>query len=156
MKSFNVPMLVTGGGGYTKSNVARCWALETAVLTDTPISDDLPNCAYYEYFSPEYKLHTLTEASYRDVIENVNTLAYVDNIKREVLQNLSHLDAAPSVQMHYVPPDSILPEYEDDEDDNPDIRLCQYAKDHMIIKEEQPFDAGGRYPSRGGARIGTG
>jgi hypothetical protein len=24
MKSFNVPMLVTGGGGYTKHNVARC------------------------------------------------------------------------------------------------------------------------------------
>lgn len=23
MKSFNVPMLVTGGGGYTKHNVAR-------------------------------------------------------------------------------------------------------------------------------------
>jgi hypothetical protein len=33
MKEFGVPMLVTGGGGYTKHNVARCWAYETAVLT---------------------------------------------------------------------------------------------------------------------------
>lgn len=30
---------VTGGGGYTKENVARCWALETGVLLDT----ELPN-----------------------------------------------------------------------------------------------------------------
>lgn len=30
---------MTGGGGYTKENVARCWALETGVLLDT----DLPN-----------------------------------------------------------------------------------------------------------------
>jgi acetoin utilization deacetylase AcuC-like enzyme len=33
MKEYGVPMLVTGGGGYTKHNVARCWAYETAVLT---------------------------------------------------------------------------------------------------------------------------
>lgn len=30
---------VTGGGGYTKENVARCWAVETGVLLDT----ELPN-----------------------------------------------------------------------------------------------------------------
>ena len=29
MKSFNVPMLVLGGGGYKINNVARCWAYET-------------------------------------------------------------------------------------------------------------------------------
>jgi len=30
---------VTGGGGYTKENVARCWTVETGVLVDT----ELPN-----------------------------------------------------------------------------------------------------------------
>jgi histone deacetylase 1/2 len=30
MKAFNVPMLVTGGGGYTKHNVARCVEAESA------------------------------------------------------------------------------------------------------------------------------
>ncbi|CAI0398231.1 unnamed protein product, partial [Linum tenue] len=30
---------VTGGGGYTKENVARCWTVETGVLLDT----ELPN-----------------------------------------------------------------------------------------------------------------
>lgn len=30
---------VTGGGGYTKENVARCWAVETGVLLES----ELPN-----------------------------------------------------------------------------------------------------------------
>jgi hypothetical protein len=34
MKTFKVPLLVTGGGGYTKSNVARCWTYETAALLE--------------------------------------------------------------------------------------------------------------------------
>jgi hypothetical protein len=32
MRSFGVPLLVLGGGGYRIKNVARCWAYETAVL----------------------------------------------------------------------------------------------------------------------------
>ena len=31
VKSWNLPLLVLGGGGYTIKNVARCWAYETAV-----------------------------------------------------------------------------------------------------------------------------
>ena len=42
MKSFNVPTLVLGGGGYTVRNVARCWTFETALLLDTDISNELP------------------------------------------------------------------------------------------------------------------
>lgn len=37
MKEFSVPLLITGGGGYTKHNVARCWTYETAILTDTQV-----------------------------------------------------------------------------------------------------------------------
>lgn len=32
---------VTGGGGYTKENVARCWAVETGVLLDTELPDGM-------------------------------------------------------------------------------------------------------------------
>ena len=35
LKGFNLPMLVLGGGGYVIRNVARCWAHETALLTQT-------------------------------------------------------------------------------------------------------------------------
>jgi len=37
VKSFNLPMLMLGGGGYTIRNVARCWTYETAVALDTEI-----------------------------------------------------------------------------------------------------------------------
>lgn len=32
VKSFGLPMLVLGGGGYKISNVARCWAYETGTV----------------------------------------------------------------------------------------------------------------------------
>ncbi len=37
VKSYNVPTLVLGGGGYTMRNVARCWAYETSILLDKEI-----------------------------------------------------------------------------------------------------------------------
>ena len=43
------------GGGYTKQNVARCWAAETALLVDEHISTDLPPNDYYEYFAPDFR-----------------------------------------------------------------------------------------------------
>lgn len=45
MKEFGVPMLVTGGGGYTKHNVARCWTYETAILLDQQVVLALPTTA---------------------------------------------------------------------------------------------------------------
>lgn len=36
---------VTGGGGYTNLNVARCWKVETGVLVDT----ELPNGNFQTY-----------------------------------------------------------------------------------------------------------
>ena len=42
MRSFNVPMLVLGGGGYTVRNVARCWTYETSLLVESDISNELP------------------------------------------------------------------------------------------------------------------
>ncbi|XP_041720819.1 histone deacetylase 1-like [Coregonus clupeaformis] len=41
MKSFNLPLLMLGGGGYTIRNVARCWTYEMAVALDTDIPDVL-------------------------------------------------------------------------------------------------------------------
>eukprot|EP00884_Botryococcus_braunii_P009888 jgi/Botrbrau1/18900/Bobra.177_2s0058.1 len=54
MKKFRKPMLVCGGGGYTKSNVARCWAMETAALVGKDLGDVIPPNAYYGYYAPDY------------------------------------------------------------------------------------------------------
>uniref|UniRef100_A0A8C8DTI1 Histone deacetylase 3 n=1 Tax=Oryzias sinensis TaxID=183150 RepID=A0A8C8DTI1_9TELE len=42
VKSFKIPLLVLGGGGYTVRNVARCWTYETSLLLEESISDELP------------------------------------------------------------------------------------------------------------------
>lgn len=47
VKTLGVPLLVTGGGGYTKQNVARCWAYETGVLVDRPMREDIPVHDHY-------------------------------------------------------------------------------------------------------------
>lgn len=49
MKSFGLPLLVLGGGGYKIKNVARCWAYETGVLLGErahPVARVLPCPAY--------------------------------------------------------------------------------------------------------------
>jgi len=39
VKSFNIPLMLLGGGGYTIRNVARCWAYETAVAVGQEVSE---------------------------------------------------------------------------------------------------------------------
>uniref|UniRef100_A0A8C6MYM5 Histone deacetylase domain-containing protein n=1 Tax=Mus spicilegus TaxID=10103 RepID=A0A8C6MYM5_MUSSI len=57
VKSFNIPLLVLGGGGYTVRNVARCWTYETSLLVEEAISEELPYSEYFEYFAPDFTLH---------------------------------------------------------------------------------------------------
>ena len=47
LRSFNVPLMVLGGGGYTMRNVARCWCYE--VLSLTPLSPFFLNGIHTQY-----------------------------------------------------------------------------------------------------------
>lgn len=42
MKSFGVPLMLIGGGGYSLRNIARCWTWETAVALGTDIPNEIP------------------------------------------------------------------------------------------------------------------
>lgn len=57
IKSFEIPVLILGGGGYLKTNVARCWTLETSILSGKNISQFLPYNNYWRFFSPSFKLY---------------------------------------------------------------------------------------------------
>ncbi|MGH0147589.1 UNVERIFIED_CONTAM: hypothetical protein FKN15_010849 [Acipenser sinensis] len=116
VKSFKIPLLVLGGGGYTVRNVARCWTYETSLLVEEPISDELPYSEYFEYFAPDFTLHP--DVSTR--IENQNSRQYLDQIRQTVFENLKMLNHAPSVQIHDVPSD--LLSYERTDDPDPDER----------------------------------
>ncbi|XVF68604.1 hypothetical protein PTKIN_Ptkin11bG0015200 [Pterospermum kingtungense] len=76
LRSFNVPLMVLGGGGYTIRNVARCWCYETAVAVGVEPDNRLPYNEYYEYFGPDYTLHV--EPGY---MENLNAPRDMEKIR---------------------------------------------------------------------------
>ncbi|CAB4321386.1 unnamed protein product [Prunus armeniaca] len=92
MRSFNVPLLLLGGGGYTIRNVARCWCYETGVALGAEIEDKMPQHEYYEYFGPDYTLHVAPSN-----MENKNSHVLLEEIRSKLLENLSRLQHAPSV-----------------------------------------------------------
>jgi hypothetical protein len=50
VQSFNRPLLVLGGGGYTIRNVSRCWTYETSVLLGQTLSNTIPFNDSYEFW----------------------------------------------------------------------------------------------------------
>lgn len=102
IKSFNIPMLVVGGGGYTPRNVSRLWCYETSVLNDVNLGYRIPNyLPTYEWFAPDYSLHPQLDGRF----DNKNSKKYLESVKQVVLEQLRYLTAAPSVQMQEIPPD---------------------------------------------------
>ncbi|KAH9694203.1 Histone deacetylase 19 [Citrus sinensis] len=112
MRSFNVPLLLLGGGGYTIRNVARCWCYETGVALGVEVDDKMPQHEYYEYFGPDYTLHVAPSN-----MENKNSRQLLEEIRNKLLEYLSKLQHAPSVQFQERPPDTELPEADEDQED---------------------------------------
>jgi histone deacetylase 1/2 len=102
MRSYNVPLLILGGGGYTIRNVARAWTYETAIALGVEISNELPYNDYFEYYGPDFKLHISASNA-----PNQNSPEYLDKIKCKLLENLRMLPHVPSVQMQAIPDDAM-------------------------------------------------
>lgn len=120
IKSFHLPLLCVGGGGYRQSSVSRCWTYETSVLAGVEVSSQLPSTRYDAYFEG-MSLHP--DLRNRD-IENANTPKSIEDIRRKIREQLRVLNGAPSVQMMEIPPsltgldeDDDLDEDEEDEDE---------------------------------------
>lgn len=60
MLKFGLPTILLGGGGYTITNVSRCWTHETAVALGKSLDNTLPKIEqYFEHYHPDYKLHVM-------------------------------------------------------------------------------------------------
>lgn len=102
VKTFAIPTMVVGGGGYTPRNVSRAWAYETAICVDADVSPHLPETLpFYSQYAPDHSLFPKLSGH----IENKNTRAYLENVHARVLEDLRYLNGAPSVQMQVIPPD---------------------------------------------------
>ncbi|KAL1746253.1 hypothetical protein HDZ31DRAFT_34574 [Schizophyllum fasciatum] len=131
----NIPLIMLGGGGYTVKNVARTWTYETACAlgVEDTIDPHMPWNEYFEWFGPRYRLEVVASN-----MEDANLKdGSLDRVRARALQNLSEMQAAPSVQMQDVPRDhlgkhlrlAVDDENEDDaERDDLDKRLAQHMR----------------------------
>ena len=78
---------------------------QTGVALGHELTDKMPANEYYEYFGPDYTLHVAPSN-----MENKNTRHQLDDIRSKLLNNLSKLQHAPSVQFQERPPETELPE----------------------------------------------
>ena len=69
------------------------------------VDDKMPQHEYYEYFGPDDTLHVAPSN-----MENKNTRPLLDDIRTKLLEYLSKLQHAPSVQFQERPPDTELGE----------------------------------------------
>jgi len=129
VKGFNLPLLVLGGGGYTLRNVPRCWTYETAVLLDQDIKDALPYNDYFEYFGPDYRLHTPVSN-----MANLNSDEYLERTKIRIFEILKDVEPVPGTQIQTGGTENINPVGMDiDKNDDyvePDKRPVNDRKEH--------------------------
>ncbi|KAF9229565.1 histone deacetylase complex catalytic component RPD3 [Gyrodon lividus] len=114
VKSFNKPLLLLGGGGYTMRNVSRAWAFETGLAAGVELGPEIPVNEYYEYFGPDYELDVKSSNT-----EDMNTPEYLERVKNIVMENLRSLKGPPSVQMSDIPKtpmDDAIDDMNQDED----------------------------------------
>ncbi|VEU20614.1 DEKNAAC101436 [Brettanomyces naardenensis] len=147
VKSFGIPMIVVGGGGYTPRNVSRLWCYETSVMTnvdlDTKLPDTLP---FRSFFQPDYSLHPNLGGR----IDNKNTKEYLENIRCHSLESLRYLDSAPSVAMQEIPPD--IQNIDDSTERDIVDRLSKDSEREGYLNEER-YWISGKDDSRAGELI---
>ncbi|BEI80226.1 hypothetical protein CcaverHIS002_0107550 [Cutaneotrichosporon cavernicola] len=159
IKTFGLPLIALGGGGYRQSSVARCWAYETGVLTGTELPVELPPNNYLEFFGPDYSLHPRLSGS----IQNMNSRQYLERIRVSIREKLRYINGAPSVQMQEIPPDlQGLLESEDrkkeERDEEANNGLAGEDRSDGVQKRNEFFDTeiGGDGSGVGGSSSGLG
>ncbi|KAI9088743.1 histone deacetylase Rpd3 [Phlyctochytrium arcticum] len=133
MKTFNVPILMLGGGGYTIRNVSRAWCYETGIAVGQVLSEEIPFNDYFQYYGPDYRLDVPNNN-----MENRNSREYLERTYAKIVENLRNLPHAPSMQMHVVPNEL---EIEEDQEDSSDIRLPDSLLDRRRVPDNELSDS---------------
>ncbi|CAE6469013.1 unnamed protein product [Rhizoctonia solani] len=138
VKSFGLPLLLLGGGGYTMRNVSRCWAYETGLAAGVELGGEIPVNEYYEYFGPDYKLDVRPSN-----MEDMNTREYLERIKGIVMDNVRKVGGPPSVQLTDIPrtADDYADDNADEDMDDPNERLPMRQRQKMIQPDMELSDS---------------
>lgn len=109
-KCHDRPLLISGGGGYTPRNVARCWTHETSICVEAELKDVLPaHVPYRQAFMGEERgdglLYPTLDNLPGRMHPNGNSDAYLNSLVENVHEQLKYIKGAPSVQMQRIPMD---------------------------------------------------
>lgn len=129
VRSFDLPVIVLGGGGYTIRNVARTWTYETGVLLGEELPTYLPYNEYFEYYGPEFKLDVPNNN-----MDNQNSKKYLDGILETVTEQLRSMPFAPSAASHPVPPDDLSDDDLGESDEELEARITQRQRDMFVAR----------------------
>lgn len=124
VKSFDIPLMILGGGGYTIRNVSRAWAYDTSVILGVEITEELPYNEFYSHYGPDYKISVPVNQ-----MSNLNTDGYLSEVLEAVYENLRFITPAPSVQMTEIPPSWV------DEESGDDMLWDEYSQQNSLSIE---------------------
>ncbi|KAK4735237.1 hypothetical protein R3W88_009498 [Solanum pinnatisectum] len=131
LRSFNVPLMMLGGGGYTVKIIARCWCYETAVAVGVEPENDLPYNEFYEYFAPDYILYHESLP-----MKNENSPSELERIRNTLLEQLSCLPHVPSVPFQVTPSVNSSSRKDENMDQRPKSGI-QMSQDYDTDDEEK-------------------
>ena len=91
VRDLNIPLLVLGGGGYSKTAVARCWAIETAILCGVDV-DELPdNIPSKDFYSNQYKDSNRLHITPKKDAVDFNSPGRIKQLKDLILSNIEKM-----------------------------------------------------------------
>lgn len=134
LRSFNVPLILLGGGGYTVKNVSRCWTYETSIALDHEIPNQLPFNDFLGYFEDDQNLHIEADPDKT----NKNSDAYMHELIINSFENLRNIQIAPSVEYSPVSQsfiDDLM--FTETQEDNPDKPP---SEDQFVIPDNEFYD----------------
>eukprot|EP00923_Selenidium_pygospionis_P004078 GHVN01006473.1.p1 GENE.GHVN01006473.1~~GHVN01006473.1.p1 ORF type:complete len:306 (-),score=43.07 GHVN01006473.1:299-1216(-) len=83
-RHFGIPVLVVGGGGYTISNVAKCWTYESAAMCGVCPNPYIPTTsAYSAYYGPDFVLNVR-----KSNMQDRNETKHIDQITQVITENV--------------------------------------------------------------------
>ncbi|KAK3580273.1 hypothetical protein CHS0354_023511 [Potamilus streckersoni] len=84
--SWNLPIMLLGGGGYNHANTARCWTYITGVVLGRKLACEIPDHKFLMEYGPDYELQIEVGN-----MKNHNSNEYLQRVYRQVTENISHI-----------------------------------------------------------------
>ncbi|KAF8786285.1 histone deacetylase 8-like [Argiope bruennichi] len=91
LKSWNIPLLALGGGGYNAVNTARCWTYLLSILLDKTVESDIPDHKYLMKYGPDYEIQICPRT-----MPNRNSTEHLKLITDTVLKNIDYIQGPSS------------------------------------------------------------